>query len=73
MYLTIGDSYQTIAFSFHVRRSTVGDIVKSVCTEISNMEMNSTDIYVNTDIEDMEAVGSWLNVWEVLTETYYWY
>ncbi|CAK1591755.1 unnamed protein product [Parnassius mnemosyne] len=35
-YLGTGDSHQTIAFSFRVGRSTVGGIVKEVCTEIWN-------------------------------------
>ncbi|XP_047032739.1 protein ALP1-like [Helicoverpa zea] len=33
-YLTTGDSYQTIAFSFRVGHSTVSNIVKNVCVEI---------------------------------------
>lgn len=32
-----GDSYQTIGFSFRVGRTTVGIIVKEVCTEIWNV------------------------------------
>lgn len=36
-YLATGDSYQTIAFSFRVGRSTVGSIVSQVCKEIWNI------------------------------------
>ncbi|CAH2097861.1 unnamed protein product [Euphydryas editha] len=36
-YLATGDSYQTIAFSFRVGRSTVGSIISQVCKEIWNI------------------------------------
>lgn len=36
-YLASGDSYQTIGFSFRVGRTTIGIIVKEVCTVIWNV------------------------------------
>lgn len=36
-HLATGDTYQTIAFSFRLGRSTISKIVKEVCREICNI------------------------------------
>jgi hypothetical protein len=36
-YLSTGDSFQTISFSFRVGRSTVSKIAKEICIEIWNV------------------------------------
>ncbi|RVE44383.1 hypothetical protein evm_010953 [Chilo suppressalis] len=61
-FLATGDSYQTIAFSFRVGRSTVGSIVKNVCTEIWN---SLQPIYMPTPTESIwrQAETGYREIW----------
>jgi len=64
-YLVTGNSISSIAFSFRVGQSTVRNIIKEVCTVISNT-LNALYLTVPMEEEWKLIVDEFWNTWQML-------
>jgi len=63
-YLVTGNSINSIAFSFRVGQSTVRNIIKEVCTVISNT-LSSLYLTIPTEEEWKSIADGYWNIWQM--------